>query len=168
MRTKVVRATDLHGTDYREEGFGAHFLEACRVTAWTVDFMVIGIRLFELQQLRQRHGPGLMHSGTNRGLDTLQVESASRIAVAENDAKQLLYFAGDFLLDRFGRFFSRDGGAVSVAGRSPQICSLTSNSCSPSSRKRRHSATSRCALAKLAGEESVSVTVFPFTLRVSR
>jgi hypothetical protein len=47
-----------------------------------------------------------MHSGTDRGLDTFQVESASRFAVAENDAQQLLYFAGDFLLDRFGRFFS--------------------------------------------------------------
>jgi hypothetical protein len=109
-----------------------------------------------------------MHGGTDRCFDTLQVESAGRFTIAENDTKQLLYFAGDFFLDRFDRFFSWSDGAVSVTGRSPQICSLTSNSCSPSSRKRWHSATSRCALAKLAGEENVSVTVFPFTLRVSR
>ena len=67
---------------------------------------MLGIGWFELQQLHQGRGPGLMHSGTDRGLDTFQVESASRFAVAENDAQQLLYFAGDFLLDRFGRFFS--------------------------------------------------------------
>jgi hypothetical protein len=79
-----------------------------------------------------------MHSGTNRCLDTLQVESARRLAVAENDAQQLLYFAGDFFLDRFDRFFSWADGTVSVTGRSPQIFSLTSNSCSPSSRKRWH------------------------------
>ena len=127
-----------------------------------------GIRWLELQQLRQGNRPGLMHSGTDRCLNTLQVELAGRLAVAENDAKQLLYFARDFFLDRFGRFFSWADGAVSVTGRSPQICSLMSNSCSPSSRKRWHSATSRCALARLAGEENVSVTVFPFTLRVNR
>ena len=89
---------------------------------------MIGIRRFELQKLRQRHGPGLMHGGPDRRLDTLQVKTASRFAVAENDAEQLLYFAGDFLLDRFGRFFSCADGAVSSTGRSAQICSLTSNS----------------------------------------
>jgi hypothetical protein len=47
-----------------------------------------------------------MHRGTDRRLDTFQIESASRFTVAENDVKQLLYFAGDFFLDRFGRFFS--------------------------------------------------------------
>jgi len=71
---------------------------------------------------------------------------------AEDHAQQLVYFARDFLLDGFGRFFSWADGAVSSTGRNSQICSLTSNSCSPSSRKRWHSATSRCALAKLAGE----------------
>lgn len=76
------------------------------MTAPTGNFKVIGIRLFELQQLRQSHGSGLMHRGTNRCLDTLKIESASRLAVAKNDAQQLLYFAGDFFLDRFGRFFS--------------------------------------------------------------
>ena len=90
---------------------------------------MIGIRRFELQQLRQRRGPGLMHSGTNRCLDTLQIESATRFAVAENDAEQLLYFADDFLLDRFGRFFSWADGAVSVTGRSRQICVFTSTNC---------------------------------------
>jgi hypothetical protein len=52
VRTEVVRAADLHGTDYRKEGFGAHFLEAGRMTAQAGDFKVIDIRMFELQQLR--------------------------------------------------------------------------------------------------------------------
>src|ERR1700683_1545905 len=109
-----------------------------------------------------------MHRGTNRCLDTLQIEAASRFAVAENHAQQLPYFAGDFLLDRFGRFFSWADGAVSVTGRSWQSCSFTAINCSTSSRNRWHSAISRRALARLAGEENISVTVFPFTLRVNR
>ena len=64
-----------------------------------------GIRRFGLQQLRQRRGPGLMHRGTDHGLDTLQIELAGCPAVAENDAQQLIYFAGDFLPDRGGGFF---------------------------------------------------------------
>lgn len=90
---------------------------------------MIGIRWFEWQQLRKGSSPGLMHSGTDRCLDTLQVEPAARLAVAENDAQQLLYFARDFILDRFGRFFSCADGAVSVTGRSSQIRVLTSTNC---------------------------------------
>jgi hypothetical protein len=48
----------------------------------------------------------MMHGGTDRCLDTLQIESAVRFAIAENDAEQLLYFADDFLLDDLRRFFS--------------------------------------------------------------
>ncbi len=168
VSTVIVRPPDLHRTHYCEEGFGPHLLEARLTTAQAGDFKVLGIRLFELQQLRESHGPGLMHRSTDCCLDTLEIESAGRLAVAKNDVQQLLYFAGDFLLDRFGRFFSWAGDVASVTGRSSQIRSFTSSSCSPSSRKRWHSATSRRALAKPAGEGKVSVTVFPFTLRVSR
>ena len=87
------------------------------------------IRRFESQQLRQGTGPGVMHRGTDHGLDTLQIKLAGCPAVAENDAKQLIYFAGDFLLDRFDRFFSWADGAVSVTGRSSQIRVLTSTNC---------------------------------------
>jgi len=53
--------------------------------------------LRELQQLGQSHRPGLMH-----GFDTFEIESASRLTVAQNDAQQLLYLAGEFFVDRFG------------------------------------------------------------------
>ena len=46
---------------------------------------------------------------------------------AEGDRQQLFYFARDFLLDRFGRFFPWVDGAVSSTGRNAQICSLTSS-----------------------------------------
>ena len=168
MRTVVVGPPDLDCTDNREKRFGAQFLEARRVTARTGNCQVIGVRLLVFQQLRQGSGAGMMQGGTDRCLGTLQIKPAGRLAVPENDAKQLLYFVGDFFVDRFSRFFSSADGSVSVTGRRSQIRSLTSSSCSPNSRKRRHSATSRCALAKSAAEENVSVTVFPFTLRVNR
>jgi hypothetical protein len=109
-----------------------------------------------------------MQGRTDRHLQGFQIQTPRLAAGAEGYAQQLVYFARDFVLDRFRRFFSWADGEVSSTGRNSQICSLTSNSCSPSSRKRWHSATSRRALAKLAGEENVSVTVLPFTLRVSR
>src|ERR1017187_6788519 len=106
MGTQVIGTPDLYGTDYREKGLGAHLFETRPVTARTGHFPVIGVRQFPLQQLRQRTGPGAMHRGTDHGLDTLQIEPARRFAVAENDAQQLLYLAGDFLLDDLRRFFS--------------------------------------------------------------
>jgi hypothetical protein len=99
------------------------------MTAQTGDLKVIGIRLFELQQLGQSHGPGLMHRSTDCSLDTLEIESASRLAVAQNDAQQLFYVAGEFFLNRFVRFFSWADGLASVIGRSSQICVLTSTNC---------------------------------------
>lgn len=88
-----------------------------------------GIRRFELQKLCQSHGPGLMHRGTDHSLNAFQIELAGCPAVAENDAQQLLYFAGDFFLNRFGRFFSSADGAVSLTGRSAQIRVLTATNC---------------------------------------
>lgn len=67
---------------------------------------MIGIWWFEPQQLRQGNSAGVMHRGTDYDLDALQIELAGCSAAAENEAQQLIYFAGDFLLDRFDRFFS--------------------------------------------------------------
>jgi hypothetical protein len=77
MGTQVVGTPDLYRTDYREKGLAAHFLETRPVTARTGRFPAIGIRRFELQQLRKRRSPGLMHRGTDHGLDTLQIERAA-------------------------------------------------------------------------------------------
>ena len=72
----------------------------------TGDRQIFGIGLPELQQLRQGSTPDVKQSGPDRCFDTFQIESASRLSVAENDAKQLFYFAGDFLPDDFRSFFS--------------------------------------------------------------
>ena len=90
---------------------------------------MVGIRRFESQQLTQGTGPGVTHRGTDHGLDTLQIELAGCSAVAENNAKQLIYFAGYFPQDCFGRFFSWADGAASVTGRSSQIRVLASTNC---------------------------------------
>ena len=82
----------------------------------------------ELQQFGQRCGTGLMHGRTHRHLQGFQIQTSSLAAGTESDAQQLFYFARDFLLDGFGRFFSWADGAVSSTGREVQICSLISNS----------------------------------------
>jgi hypothetical protein len=69
-----------------------------------------------------------MHGRAHRHLDGFQVQTAALVAPVEDDPQQLVYFARDFLLDRFGRFFSWADGEVSSTGRNSQICSLTSNS----------------------------------------
>jgi len=68
-----------------------------------------------------------MHGRTQRHLDGFQIESAGLAASGENDTQQLIYFARDFLADRFGRFFSC-GGRASSTGRARQILSFTSSS----------------------------------------
>ena len=45
---------------------------------------------------------------------------------AEDERQQMFYFAGDFLLDRFRRFFSWGVASSSVVGRKRQRVLLTS------------------------------------------
>jgi len=69
-----------------------------------------------------------MHGRTHSHLDSLQIQTPSLPAGAEDDAQQSIYFARDFLLDRFDRFFSWTEGWDSSTGRNWQTRSLTSNS----------------------------------------
>jgi hypothetical protein len=87
MSAKIVGTPNLDGPEDGEYGFGAQFLESCRVSAATRDRPVIGIWPFELQQLRQSSRASAMHCGTNRDLDTLQIETAAGLAVAEEKGK---------------------------------------------------------------------------------
>ena len=72
--------------------------------------------------------PGLMQGRTYRHLDGFQIQAPRLAATIKDDAQQLIYFARDFLVDRFHRFFSWADGGVSSIGRKSQICSLTFNS----------------------------------------
>jgi len=71
---------------------------------------------------------GLMHGRAHQHLDGFQIQAARFAQAGEDGAQQLLYFPRDFLVDRFGRFFSWAEGTASSTGRTAQICSLTSNS----------------------------------------
>jgi len=47
-----------------------------------------------------------MHGGSQSGFDRFQVESAVLASLQENPVQKSVYFAANFLLDGFGRFFS--------------------------------------------------------------
>src|ERR1017187_6309279 len=93
-------------------------------TRWGV---LLSGRRRELQQFAQRGCPGVVHGRAHSHLDGLQIQVPRLTATAKDDAQQLVYFARDFLLDGFGRFFSWVVGEISFTGRNSQICSLTSN-----------------------------------------
>lgn len=97
------------------------------VAASTGNFPPVGLWYWELQEFGQRSGTCPMHGGTHRHLDGFQIQTAGLATSVEDDTQQLVYFARDFLTDRFGRFFSC-GGTASSAGRTRQILSFTSNS----------------------------------------
>jgi hypothetical protein len=58
------------------------------------------------QQFRQRGSSSLMHGRADHGFDRFQVEVAGLAAILKDGLQQSVYFAGDFLLDRFRSFFS--------------------------------------------------------------
>ena len=106
IRAKIVRAPELNWPHHGKESFAAQLLVVRQVATRASDRPVVRIRRFELQQLRQSGGSGMVHGGTNRGLDCFQIDLPGGLTVPENDVEELTYFAGDFLLDRFGSFFS--------------------------------------------------------------
>jgi len=68
-----------------------------------------------------------VHGRAHRHFEGLQIQVPRFTATAKDDTQQLVYFACDFPLDRFRRFFSWLVGEISSTGRNPQICSLTTN-----------------------------------------
>ena len=98
------------------------------MAASACDGPLVGRWDWKLQQLCQRCRAGLMHGRTHRHLQGFQIQTSRLAAGTEGDTQQLFYFARDFLLNRFRRFFSWADGAASSTGRNAQICSLTSNS----------------------------------------
>jgi hypothetical protein len=68
-----------------------------------------------------------MHYRPHGHLSGFQVQMPRLALAVEDDAQKLVYFARDFLLDSFRRFFSSDE-RVSATGRARQIFSLVSSS----------------------------------------
>jgi len=77
-----------------------------------------------LQQFAQAGRTGLVQSRTQSHLDGFQIQLAALAAVLKDQMKQTTYFAGNFALDRFRRFFSC-GVRVLSTGRNWQMPSLT-------------------------------------------
>lgn len=76
-----------------------------------------------------------MHGRTHYGFEGFQIQVARLAAALEDHMQELLYFARDFLADRFGRFIS-SGVSASSTGRARQILSLISSKSWLSCRKR--------------------------------
>lgn len=53
----------------------------------------------------QRTGTRPVHGRACKCFDRLQIETAGLAQTGEDNMEQLIYFADDFLPDRFGRFF---------------------------------------------------------------
>src|SRR5260370_23321728 len=96
---------------------------------------LVGCRHWKSQKFGQRGCPGVMHGRTHSHLDSLQIQTPCLAAGAGDDAQQAIYFARDFLLDSFGRFFFLAGGWGSAPGRKWATPSFTSNNWSPNTRK---------------------------------
>ena len=128
---QVVRARYFHLAHCCQDRLGALFVVVRLMATRTREGPLVCSRGCESQQFGQGGRPGMMHGRANRHLDGFEIEVAGFASGAEDDAQQLIYFARDFLLDRFdhfGRFFSWADDGISATGRSWQICSLTSNS----------------------------------------
>ena len=97
-----------------------------RIAARTGKRSLVLIRRIVLQQLRQRRGPSLVHGGANGGFDGSQVKAVGLAAAMKDNAQQSVYFAGNFFLDGFRRFFSWVVGSTCSMGRKRQIFRLTS------------------------------------------
>jgi hypothetical protein len=135
--TPVVRAQTLGLSHSRQHGFGAQLHIASSVATGTSQVAVFRAGRTELEQLLQHCRSRLVHAGTNCHLHRFQIQTAGFFYRAEQEPEQMLYFAGDFLLNDFRRFFFCAVSSCSGSrGRAWQIFSLTSNNCSASSRKR--------------------------------
>jgi hypothetical protein len=76
-----------------------------------------------------------MQGGSDRRLQGFQIQAAPLAAILKDHPQQLAYFARDFLLDGFCRFFSC-ADREPATGRRWQIFALTSSNSALNWRKR--------------------------------
>ena len=96
------------------------------MTARTRNSSLVGSRGCKLQQFGERCGPSPMHRRAHSHFDRFQIQTLALAAIVKDGTEQLVYFARDFLLNRFRRFFSCSLDGCSSTGRSQQIFSLIS------------------------------------------
>ena len=165
VRTQILGPRQFHLAHGSEYGPGAQLAVVGLMAARAREVRWSGAGARELQQFIQGCCAGLMQGGAQGHLDRFQIRSPV-FRARRRRGPAAVYFARDFGMDRFRRFFS-SGVNVSSTGRSAQIFSLTS-------RPRRVSGIDETRLPPAApyaappGNWKVSVVVLPATLRVRR
>jgi hypothetical protein len=87
---------------------------------------VVGVGRRELEQFGQGRRTGAVHGRAHGHLDGFQIQTACFAPAAKDHPQKLVYFARDFLADRFHRFFSCSVRASSSAGLKRQISAFVS------------------------------------------
>jgi hypothetical protein len=105
-----------------------------------------------------------MHGRAGRHFHGFQIEASRFAESGEDHTQQLTYFPRDFLLDRFGRFFSCGDSVLTWAGRIWQIRALTSMKDLCKLCNFRNAAISLCALRMASASDRDLVTLLPLTL----
>jgi hypothetical protein len=126
-RAKIVRSAKFHGAHDGEELAVPKFAVVSVPAANAGNPALLGTGFLGLQQLTEGCGSGSKHGRAERGLQRFQIRAIVLPAVLQNHLEQQAYLPGNFLLDRFRRFFSRDSSfSATSSGRSRQMAALTS------------------------------------------
>ena len=128
VRAQVVRTHQFHLAHRGEDLSATQFPIAGTVAAGASQRPLARAGRLALQQFTQRYSPHLMHGRPQGDFYGFQIQLAVFVSVLPDHLQQMAYFARDFLLDGFGRFFSCGVQACST-GRNWQILSLTAISC---------------------------------------
>ncbi len=121
--TAVIRPFQLYRPDGSQQLTGASLPITRGLAAFARHGGRGGFGFF--QQMMKYGSARPVHRRASGRFDCLQIETALFAQSGESDMEQVIYFEGDFPMDRFRGFFSCDS-AISATGRTRQICSLTS------------------------------------------
>jgi len=126
MRAQIIRPRHVYRAHRREDRLGPQFPVMRLPAASASHGAMVGVGRWKLEQFGQRRRTGAVHGRTHGRLDRFQIQTACLVSAAENNPQKLIYFARDFLADRFRRFFSCSVGASLSVGLKRQISALVS------------------------------------------
>jgi len=117
VRAQVVRPPYFRRAYGREDRLGAQLPIMRLVAASARHVPLVGSGGWELQQMAEGGCPSPMQGRAQGYFQGFQFPTPRLTVGAKDHAQQLVYFARDFLLDGFGRFFSWPVCGSSSAGR---------------------------------------------------
>jgi hypothetical protein len=126
VRAQVVGPRYVYWAHHREDRLDTQF-PVTRLPAATAGHgVVVGVGRGKLEQFGQGRRTCTVHGRTHSHFDGFQIQAACFALAAENNPQKLVYFARDFLADRFRRFFSCSVGVSLSAGLKRQISAFVS------------------------------------------